>query len=816
MKEALLGGLLLLATQLGIYTPEPVTVTGDLGLAVLTAPQGGTGIGSATAGQVGTCLKVSDDSPFVYELGACGSGSSAWPFTPATYGTTAVQSSSTPLWLTAGFPSLVATSTFATYASSTQLTNSGDTYLTGLSEGNLYLGSNSVVQTAASSSIFGFTPANQATTITVAGTANQITSSAGAQDISANRTWTLSIPQNFQLPLSYTATYGTTTYASSTAMSATTICISTDCRTAWPTGVPFPFTPATNFNQNTSATTTALWAQGTPISFMASSTTWFDQINVGSTTLGVMATSTFYGNVEVKGNLRDDSISSALLFGDGIGDVIEYTGTTCSSEFVRSLDAAGVATCEPVNLASGGDTTGTLTVGSGGTGRTTFTSSQLLYGNGTAALSSVATTTLAFSGPFTGASALGALVGGSDSTVLWTGLATTSQPASSNLLVSNGGAGVYGIATTTLSGTANQVSVSNSPVVIGASGAALTLPNHVIFPSSYQAALGSTTNATSTNMTISGAISLFGGASVSTANALCIQLTGTADLCDDDDTGAGGAFSFTPLTNYGVNTSATTTPLWAQAGLFASSSTAYPTLAVQQSGAGSAATFLGGNVGIGTTSPYGLLSVMAPATSPELASIFNVSYQQGSSYHNVFNVASTSAGNSSIGIGTTSPWAMLAINPTATLGNNAAFAIGSTTQTTFYINNAGRVIAKDTTNNWTGTLSPTSLAEFGTGTTTAWTASTTGSAYSPFKPAPWSGTLRRAVCLTDASFLGVNISIAGTSVTPAYFIASTTGGSIAITANNTFTTGQKILVDFGTTTTSGAKAIDCILYVTET
>lgn len=39
-----------------------------------------------------------------------------------------------------------------------------------------------------------------ATTITVAGTANQITSSAGAQDLSANRTWTLSIPNSFTLP----------------------------------------------------------------------------------------------------------------------------------------------------------------------------------------------------------------------------------------------------------------------------------------------------------------------------------------------------------------------------------------------------------------------------------------------------------------------------------------------------------------------------------------------------------------------------------------------------------------------------------------
>ncbi len=36
--------------------------------------QGGTGIGSATAGEVNNCLKVSDDSPFTYTLGTCGGG----------------------------------------------------------------------------------------------------------------------------------------------------------------------------------------------------------------------------------------------------------------------------------------------------------------------------------------------------------------------------------------------------------------------------------------------------------------------------------------------------------------------------------------------------------------------------------------------------------------------------------------------------------------------------------------------------------------------------------------------------------------------
>lgn len=71
--------------------------------------------------------------------------------------------------------------------------------LSSLSQGFLYVGSGSLVNTAASSSLFGYTPLNPTRQLTVAGTANQITSSAGAQDLSADRTWTLSIPSQFNI-----------------------------------------------------------------------------------------------------------------------------------------------------------------------------------------------------------------------------------------------------------------------------------------------------------------------------------------------------------------------------------------------------------------------------------------------------------------------------------------------------------------------------------------------------------------------------------------------------------------------------------------
>jgi hypothetical protein len=65
----------------------------------------------------------------------------------------------------------------------TSLTTAVSSYLTTDGAGNLQW-------TAASGGSF----ASASTTITVAGTANEITSSAGAQDLSANRTWTLSLP----------------------------------------------------------------------------------------------------------------------------------------------------------------------------------------------------------------------------------------------------------------------------------------------------------------------------------------------------------------------------------------------------------------------------------------------------------------------------------------------------------------------------------------------------------------------------------------------------------------------------------------------
>lgn len=156
-------------------------------------------------------------------------------------------------------------------------------------------------------------------TLTVAGTANQITSSAGAQDLSANRTWTLALPSHVIFPTSYQASIGTTTNATST-------------------------------------------------------------------------------NMTVTGNIILSQITSAIVLTGSGGAVAEYTGATCTNQFVRSLDALGAATCATVgsgdvSLANLTATDTTLTFSgtyNGSTARTiglnlgnanTFTALQTFSGN---------------------------------------------------------------------------------------------------------------------------------------------------------------------------------------------------------------------------------------------------------------------------------------------------------------------------------------------------------------------------------------------------------------------------------------------------
>jgi len=181
--------------------------------------------------------------------------------------------------------------------------------------------------------------AAQATTLTIAGTASQITSSAGAQSLAANRTWTLSLPNYLTFPLTFTSLFGTTTNFSTasstigkltagsiTATSSLTfggvtgtawtdfcttitggsgLCDGDDATSAG--GGTFSWTPTTNFGANANSTSTPIWLTGSPYSLMASSTvvlgggvrgTAFIPFSV----LGSEATTTNFATLDTRNN----------------------------------------------------------------------------------------------------------------------------------------------------------------------------------------------------------------------------------------------------------------------------------------------------------------------------------------------------------------------------------------------------------------------------------------------------------------------------------------------------------------------------------
>lgn len=182
------------------------------------------------------------------------------------------------------------------------------------------------------------------------------------------------------------------------------------------------------------------------------------------------------------------------------------------------------------------------------------------------------------------------------------------------------------------------------------------------------------------------------------------------------------------------------------------------------------------------------------------------------------NLSSTNNWLTAIAVGTTTPWGALSVSTTTSQNTLPLFVVGSSTNSNIplQVNGFGKTVGNDQVNSFVGVLSPTHRLVLSTGTTTAWTASTTNSAYSPFITAPFSGTVRQVYCLTDASFVGVNIQVNGSNIAPSYFVASTTPGVVPFTSGNTFTRGQKILANFGTTTTATTLEVSCTLDFTET
>lgn len=145
----------------------------------------------------------------------------------------------------------------------------------------------------------------------------------------------------------------------------------------------------------------------------------------------------------------------------------------------------------------------------------------------------------------------------------------------------------------------------------------------------------------------------------------------------------------------------------------------------------------------------------------------------------------------------------------STTGISATQAWFGGTATTS-IDSTGKLTVQDTNNSWSGIVSPTRSFVLQTGTTTTWTATTSG-AYVPTITMPFAGTLKQVRCQATSTiaFLTVMPRINHTATTPSSFVSSSTVGVIKFTANNTFVAGDVISIYVGTSTAHAATSDTC-------
>jgi len=499
----------------------------------------------------------------------------------------------------------------------------------------------------------------------------------------------------------------------------------------------------------------------------------------------------------------------------GIGNnLIIYTSSTGVPQGAASSSLFGYTPLNPTRninttwpITGGGDLSADRTIAFNGLSTSTAAvQGNIPYFSGVNTFANVGTTTVSFSGPFTGYSTLGALVGGSNSTVTWTGLSTTSQPSSSNLLVSNGGAGVYGVATTsetytypvvctshvvltgggaitsgfgttTTWGIGNDqfIYTSHTGIPLGVASSSLNLPNAALAYSS---------------LTVTAGTGLSGGGSIALGSS------GTLNLLSYLATSTGETAGYIP---YWSSTNGTPAKL----NSIATSSESFSGPFTVPSTYGK---LVGGSGNITWT---GLSTTTQPSSS-------NLLVSNGAA--GVYGVATTSIGCT----GFITCTGFSAFGSASTIGITGSLGIanggtGTTTAPAGQVLYAGgaRVYQSVATSSFAvssgfsysqtlgafvggtgGTLSQIEQRSFSYSTSTTWTGTTT----IPLQVA-YGQTFNSVRCFTDTGTLGVDFYHASSHLN--YIpTASTTIGTVTFSTNNTMTSGDYVKVGIGTPASS--------------